>query len=205
MMYRHPSYTELDLLRETANIGSGHAATALSGLLKSPVQMRLPKVRVVPFDTLADCVGGAEKVVTAVFFQLQGDIGGSMYVLMEETGAKQLLGDLLAGDGGQEWTEMSRSALSEAGNIVAGSYLSALADFTGLKLRPSVPHLAFDMAGAVLSVGAAEIGLQADEAVMIDTAITSGDVSTYTHVILLPQPQHLSILFRAIGVTDRDR
>lgn len=206
MRFSHPSCKQLDLLRETANIGSGHAATALSKLLGTAVQMRLPNVRMVPFDRLAESVGGAETVVMAVFFQLQGEIGGSMYVLMAEQSAQQLLGDLFAlVESGRDMTAMDYSALAEAGNIVAGSYLSALSDFTGLKLFSSVPHLTFDMAGAALSVGAAEIGVSADEALMIETEIATGDISANTHVILLPQLNHLPVLFQAMGVFGHDR
>lgn len=205
MMRPHPTKTELDLLRETANIGSGHAATALSQLLGTAVKMRLPHVKVVPFDHLAEYVGGAEAVVMAIFFQLQGDIDGCLYVIMAERRAKQLLGALFDEvESGQQMTTMHYSALAEAGNIVAGSYLSALADFTGLKLFPSVPHLTFDMAGAALSIGAAQIGATTDEALLIETEVVTSDVSANAHVLLLPQPDQLSALFQAMGVSDHD-
>lgn len=201
-MFSRPSFTQLDILRETANVGAGHAATALSELLGTTVHMRVPNVRVVPFHLLAESVGGTETEVMAVYFRLQGDFGGSMYVLMEGKTAGQLLGDLFGQQlkRGRDLTAMDCSALCEVGNIVAGSYLSALSDFTGLKLLLSVPHLAFDMAGAVLSVGVIEIAVSTDEALMIDTQISTGNVSTDTHVILLPQPDNLPVLFRALGV-----
>lgn len=202
-MFSQPSYEELDILKETANIGSGQAATALSKLLGTPVRMRVPTVRVVPFDQLADSVGGAETVVLAVFFQIKGDFGGNMYVLMAEQEARLLLGEWYGEvkDKPDHLTDMDYSALAEAGNIVAGTYLSALADFTGLKFLPSVPHLTIDMAGAVLSVGAAEIGLSSDQAIMLDTAISTSDAAVSTQVILLPQPEQLPLFFQAIGVS----
>lgn len=205
MVRPQPTKSELDLLRETANIGSGHAATALSQLLGTPVKVRIPHVKVVPFDHLAERVGGAETVVMAVFFQLQGDIDGCLYVLMSEKRAKQLLGALFDEvDRGQEMTALHYSALAEAGNIVAGSYLSALADFTGLKVFPSVPYLTFDMAGAALSIGAAQIGETTDEALLIETEVTTSDISAKAHVLMLPQPEQLSALFQAMGVNDHD-
>ena len=47
--------------------------------------------------------------------------------------------------------EIARSAMEEIGNILSSSYLSALADFTGLRLNHSVPALAIDMAGAIVT------------------------------------------------------
>ena len=47
---------------------------------------------------------------------------------------------------------MEMSALNEIGNIVSGSYLSALSGLTGMKMVSSVPALSIDMLGALLSV-----------------------------------------------------
>lgn len=200
-MFEKTSSGELDILRETANIGAGNAAAALSKLIGKKVHMRVPSAEIVPFHELADAVGGAETKVLAIYFQLKGDFTGSMYVLMKEQAARQLLDDLF-GMVPQEsgFSDMHRSALAEMGNIVAGTYLSALSDFTSLVLRLSVPHLAFDMAGAVLDVGVVQVGMFADEALMVNASITASGVSADTHVILLPQPDDLPALFRALGV-----
>lgn len=204
-MFTKPSLTELDILRETANIGAGNAATALSKLLGAKVRMCIPDVRIVPFYQLSETVGGTEAAVMAVYFRLQGDFSGSMFVVMKEEAAQQLLSHLLGQPLRQSDSSMGCSALAEVGNIVAGTYLSALSDFTGLKLFPSVPHLTLDMAGAVLNVGVAEIGVSADEALMVVTEIFVGDFSANTHVLMLPQPDHLAVLFKTLGVSDYGR
>lgn len=66
-------------------------------------------------------------------------------------------------------SEMELSALSEIGNILAGSYLSSLADFTSLTMYPTVPALAMDMAGAILGYGLLQFGQMGDDALLIDT------------------------------------
>ncbi|MCG6171515.1 chemotaxis protein CheC, partial [Anoxybacillus sp. LAT_11] len=91
----------------------------------------------------------------------------------------------------------------ELGNILAGSYLSALADFTRLNLHPSVPALAIDMIGAVLSFGLLELSRVGDYAILIDTAIYDErrpDESINGHFFLLPDPESFSTIFRALGV-----
>jgi chemotaxis protein CheY-P-specific phosphatase CheC len=44
-----------DVLREIANIGSGHAATALSALLGRPVTQSVPDVRLVALAEMPSC------------------------------------------------------------------------------------------------------------------------------------------------------
>ena len=67
--------------------------------------------------------------------------------------------------------EMGTSALHELGNILAGSYLSALADLTKLQLYPSVPDVTLDMFGAVISEGLMQFSPLGDQAIVIDTSI----------------------------------
>src|SRR4051794_21079690 len=99
--------------------------------------MNVPTVSLIPFEQVADRVGGFEQVVIAVFLRVEGDAPGNMFFLIEEDSAKKLLRNLLALDGSNEgYSEMEYSALAEIGNILAGSYLSSLADFTQLYLSP---------------------------------------------------------------------
>ena len=67
--------------------------------------------------------------------------------------------------------EMGISAMQELGNILSGSYLSALSDFTGLKIYPTVPSLSVDMVGAIVSFGLIEVSHYSDEVIVIDTQI----------------------------------
>lgn len=63
---------KLDVLKEVGNIGSGNAATALSRLLNKPVDMGVPKVQMLPFEEIADKVGGNEQLVVAIFLESKG-------------------------------------------------------------------------------------------------------------------------------------
>lgn len=196
-----PTHGQIDVLREVANIGAGNAATSLSTMLGIKIGMQIPNVRVVPFHQLADPVGGVEASVVAIYFQLEGDFSGSMFVLMSEETAKDLLDTLFNRSTHKlPSNELEWSTLSEIGNIVAGSYLSALCDFTGLMVRPSIPYTTYDMAGAVLSVGVFEIGHSQDEALVIDTRLSSKHILAETYFVLLPYPNYLPVLYKALGV-----
>lgn len=195
---------ELDVLKEVGNIGAGNAATALSRLLDKPVDMAVPKVSLLPFEEVADRVGGSEQIVFAVFLRVEGEAPGNMFFIVEEASADRLLKQLLSirAEGQQGYTEMELSALSEIGNILAGSYLSSLADFTRLSMTPSVPQVALDMAGAVLSYGLVQYGEMGDSALLIETTFLEDRQELEGHFFLIPDPDSFDKIFRALGVVE---
>ncbi|MGD8191036.1 chemotaxis protein CheC [Brevibacillus ginsengisoli] len=194
---------QLDVLREVGNIGAGHAATALSKLIRKEVDMKVPQVKIISFDQIADFVGGAEEVVVTIFLRVEGDAPGNMFFIVNFDSARNLLKELMGiekADDDDIFSEMELSALQEIGNILAGSYLSSLADFTKLNLQPSVPALAIDMAAAILSYGLIELGRAGDFALTIDTAFFEGNEEVEGHFFLIPDPDSFKILFSALGV-----
>ncbi|MCS7461873.1 chemotaxis protein CheC [Paenibacillus doosanensis] len=193
---------QMDVLKEVGNIGAGHAATALSKLLDKPVDMLVPKVRIVAFEEIADSVGGAEEVVIAIFLRVEGETPGNLFFIMTLESAKKLLRSLvgIVATHDENYTDMELSALSEIGNILAGSYLSSLADFTQLSMTPTVPALAIDMAGAILSFGLIQFGQMGDHALLIDTKFLDGSEEVKGHFFLIPDPESFDKIFKALGV-----
>ncbi|WP_216827967.1 chemotaxis protein CheC [Alkalihalobacterium elongatum] len=197
----------LDVLKEIGNIGAGNAATALSTLLNRSIDMKVPSVRIVSFQEITELVGGADKVVAAIFLRLEGDAPGSMFLLVPVSEAEELIKRLL-GDPSFQLTEppfddLGLSALQELGNILAGSYLSALSDFTQLHLQPSVPAISIDLAGAILSYGLIEVSQVSDFAIVIDTEvyeIDNNDSHSSGHFFLLPDPDAFERIFKSLGV-----
>jgi chemotaxis protein CheC len=192
---------KLDVLKEVGNIGAGHAATALSRILNQPVDMSVPTVRLLPFEEIADSVGGSEQVVIAVFLRVEGDAPGNMFFIIREDSAKRLLRNLLSIETEEGvYSDMELSALNEIGNILAGSYLSSLADFTKLSMVPTVPSLAIDMAGAILSYGLLQFGQMGDAALLIETKFLEDREAVEGQFFLIPDPESFEKIFRALGV-----
>ncbi|MUG45580.1 CheY-P-specific phosphatase CheC [Paenibacillus woosongensis] len=197
---------KMDVLKEVGNIGAGNAATALSRLLNKPIDMAVPKVQMLPFEAVADKVGGAECIVLAIFLRVEGDAPGNLFFILSPEGAKKLL-HRLAGihvESEEEFSEMEWSALSEIGNILAGSYLSSLADFTSLAMTPTVPALAMDMAGAILSYGLLQFGEMGDSALLIDTTFIEDQQEVEGQFFLIPDPESFDKIFTALGVPMND-
>ncbi len=206
----HPlNSTHLDVLKEVGNIGAGHSATALSQLLNRRIDMKVPDVQIISFNDMMDIVGGIENIVVSIFLRITGDVPGSMFVILPLEEAGMFVQEILKDDSVSfltpPFSDLSLSALGEIGNILAGSYLSSLSDFTKLQMMPSVPSLCIDMAGAVIGNGLVEVSHASDSAIMIDTIMYDDDGQTPAfkgHFLLVPDPDSLSPLFYALGVAD---
>ena len=198
----------LDILKEIGNIGAGHAATALSAILNRKIDMNVPNVRVVSFEEMMELAGGAEHVVASVFLRIEGDATGSMIFILSlpvaEYFIQQMIGNQTFSIETLPHSELALSCLQELGNILSGSYLSSLSDFTRLNLYPSVPSLNIDMVGATISYGLLELSQVSDSAIVIDTVLAQDErfaESINGHFFLLPDPDSFDTIFAALGVT----
>ncbi|KAB7668660.1 chemotaxis protein CheC [Bacillus sp. B1-b2] len=201
---------KLDILREIGNIGAGNAATSLSKLLNKTIDMKVPDVQIVSFDQMMEMAGGSENIVAGVFLRLEGDVPGSMFFMLPIEQANKFIRDMI-GDSAIDlsqppYDEIALSALQELGNILSGSYLSSLSDLTNLSLYPSVPALAIDMVGAIVTYGLIELSQVSDYAIVINTELVEKDheVSKRVngHFFLLPDPDSFSTLFQSLGVQE---
>lgn len=189
-----------DVLREVGNIGAGHAASALSTMLEDEVRISVTCAQLCSFDEIADTVGGSEAVTAGVFLRMTGDLNGNMMLLLTLKSARYLAHRLLESpDEPDDFTELEMSVLAEVGNILGGSYMNALSVLTGLHLSQTVPAVAVDMAGAILDIGILMAGETFDSAILIDTTITQGQSEIEGHFFLLPDPDSMGTLFRALG------
>jgi chemotaxis protein CheC len=192
---------QIDVLREIGNIGAGNAATALSKMISKRIDMDVPKVNILEFKNVADIVGGAEIEVIGIYFKVTGDITGSIMFLLDKNSAKLLTNLLMdRNDDDSELNEMDFSALQEVGNILAGSYLSSLSALTTLKLIVSVPSLAMDMAGAILSVPVILFGQVGDKVMLIETDFNEGTKHVRGNFFLIPDEDSFEILLKSLGV-----
>jgi len=198
----------LDVLKEVGNIGAAHAATSLSQLLDRKIDMHVPNVELVSFDGMFDLAGGAETIVAGIFLRIEGDLSGSMFFVLQLDAANHFIRKLIEDEtfdfSSPEVSEIGISAMQELGNILSGSYLSALSDLTGLKIYPTVPSLSIDMVGAIVSFGLIEVSQFSDEVIVIDTQIREegikGASSVNGHFFLLPDPSSYITIFRSLGV-----
>lgn len=196
------SAEQLDALREIGNVGAGNSATALSQIINRRIDMTVPQVAIMPLDDVPNVVGGPDAMVVGVFLRVYGLAPGSVLFLLPHDSAFYLIDMLLGKERGSTKTLdfMDESALMEIGNILSGAYLNALSHFTKLTLLPSIPALAMDMAGAILSVVLVQLGQMGDHALVIETEFLSEDDGIKGHFFLIPDPGSLNTILSAVGV-----
>ncbi len=191
----------IDVLGEIANIGSGNAITALSSMLSKRVDMSVPQVRILEFNEVAAVLGGEEKLVVGIYLDLGEEVEGNIMFIIDIESAINLTNMLLGRKGnGVELDDMARSALSEVGNILASSYVNSLSALTGLRISVSVPSLAIDMAGAILSVPAIQFGYIADQVLFIETVFEEGNKTVKGNLFLLPDMDSFGKILSSLGV-----
>lgn len=196
----------IDALREIGNIGAGNAATSMATLINKRVHMDVPNVNIVTFDDMMDIVGGPEELIVAMFFKIYGDAPGSVYLILSIEEAERLIshiaGDVSLNLRSDQPNELALSALKEVGNIITGSYISALSDFININMQSSIPHLSVDMAGAILTVGLIELSQVTDYVIVINTEINDDDTNNgvHGHFFLLPDPDSFPKIFSALGI-----
>lgn len=191
----------LDALREIGNIGIGNAATALAGLLGTRVSVTVPSALFSPLEDVLAGVGGLEEPVAGVHLRIHGDIEGTVLYLFSRESAFYLIDMLLGQSRGttRELDALGRSVIAEAGNILTGAFVSAIAGITGFKILPAVPMFAFDMLGAVITASFAASGCD-DLVLLIETDFVQEAERVKGHFIMLLQPGHLEKILAALGI-----
>lgn len=192
----------MDVLKEIGNIGAGNATTAIAGMLGTSLNMFVPEVKLLDASKLGDAICPEEETIVGIFLEVSDDVTGSMMFLLKMPAAHFLVNTLMGREQNynEPFDEMDLSAMKEIGNIIAGSYLSALATMTGLKIQPSVPFIAVDMAAAILSVPAIQFGQYGDNALFISTEF-GDDVMMDGYFILMPDPESYNTIMNSLGIT----
>ena len=190
-----------DVLTEIGNIGAGNAVTALSQMINAKVDMYVPQVKMLTFQQLANVIGGEETLVAGIMLSLEGDIEGSMLFMLGSEDAHRLVEQLLGmkPQADDTFSEMEMSALSEVGNIIAGSYLSALSALTGLTITASIPYTSIDMAGALLSLPAIEYGKIGDKVLLIETQFGE-EVLGNGYFVMIPELDSYEKILTSLGL-----
>src|SRR5512133_2897756 len=162
---------QLDALREVANIGAGHAATALSTMTGGTIMISVPTINIARLEDVPTQISAPEEPVAAVLMNMLGDLTGRTLLVFPKLTAIRLAELMLRRPHGEspDLSELQQSALKEAGNILSGAYMNALSEFMGLMLLPSPPSLAVDMSRAVLTTAYLQFGSDRDDVFCVES------------------------------------
>ena len=195
---------QLDALREVANIGAGHAATALSQMINSTIMISVPTINVSRLEEVPPQISAPEEPVAAVLMHMLGDLTGRTLLVFPKPTAVRLAELMLRRPQGSstDLGEMEQSAIKEAGNILSSAYMNALSKFMGLMLLPSPPSLAIDMSTAVLTTAYLQFGSERDYVFCIESEFMMTDTAERLRgfFLLIPDTESLAKILRTVRV-----
>lgn len=202
LKFEELSLIQKDALKEIGNIGSGHAATALSQLLLEKIEMNVPNISILPLTEVSHYLGGPEELVVGIFMRVYGDSPGKMMFIFNQKDALTLVNLAMNRNLPDEKSidEVDQSVLQEISNIMAGAYLNALTKLTSLNLLSSVPAYACDMAGAIINSVLSDLGMIGDYALLVETQFNLTERKLNGHFFLFPDPGALEVIMEALGV-----
>jgi len=193
----------LDAFQEVGNIGLGNAATSLSQLLNTKVEMKVPRAGFLFFEEILPLVGGLEEVVACVYLRVEGDVPGTIVFVFKQESAFYLVDMLLGQEKGTTTMldEMGESVVKEVGNVLTGSFINAICAMTNLNIVTTVPMFAFDMLAAVLSSCFVTISNADDQVLLIETSLLQDCEQITGQFFFFADPATLDKLFLSIGFT----
>lgn len=195
------SEMQKDALKEIGNIGAGNAATAFAQFLDCKIDMTVPSVEVLSISEVPDVTGNADEDVIGILLQALGEAPASLLFIMSEDSTRHLLSNILNKEINIEnISEVEISAIKEIGNILSGSYLSALNKLTGFNLIQSVPGFAHDMAAAVISSSMIPLSQASDYTLLIETTFFAGGREIEGYFILIPHLGSLKKILDSLGI-----
>jgi chemotaxis protein CheC len=200
--YEQLNDLQIDVLREIGNIGAGNAATALATMLDEKVDISVPKVRITDFDTAVNALGGAETLTVGVLVNFMGEATGMIMFLLRMEDARNILQILVGGDPEEsgELDDLKLSAIKEIGNILGSSYINSIATLTGMSIQISIPYIAIDMAGALMSVPVIEFGSVGDKVMFIEESFIAEDNQLNSNVIMFAEMETIKTIMERLGI-----
>lgn len=193
---------QLDALREVANIGAGHAATALSQMIGGRIMISVPRITVTRLEDVPRQIDEPEEPIAAVLMHMLGDLTGRTLLMFPKPTAKRLAELMLRRPVSQheDLNELEQSAVKECGNILSAAYMNALSEFMGMMLLPSPPSLAVDMSSAVITTAYLQFTTEPSFVVCVESEFLMEEQAERLRgfFLLLPDPASLQAILRAI-------
>jgi len=163
--------------------------------------MTVPVLEIIDLDEATASLGGSENPVVGIMLTMSGDVSGIIIFVLQQKFIHAVFKTLLNKECDDiiNLDEMDVSLLKELGNILAGAYLNAMSQLTGLTIHISPPDISADMAGAIMSLPAAMFGLIGDKALIIREDFIKGEHIT-SHLIMVPEINSLNLILKRLGV-----
>ncbi len=202
--YEEMGALAIDMLKEIGSIGGGNAATALSSMLNAKVNMALPEVKILGFNAAMTHLGHPEELVAAIFVEMSGELNGIMLFILTKEFSDAIIQKMIGRPSTDfmDLEEIDMSVLTEIGNIVISSYITAMSSLCNVEVDLSVPQFTVNMQGGIMSVPIAMMGQHSDRIMMITGKFKIDGKALNSNMLLLPDVESLNVLMKKLGVID---
>ncbi|GHU46437.1 chemotaxis protein CheC [Clostridia bacterium] len=188
-----------EIIREVGNIGMGHAATALSSLLNTRVDMEIPRFRLFETGTAAEVLSRLDYGSFIVCLDVVGDVRGKIFHVMENEFAEKVVSIFFGGftPEGVDMEEIVGSMLSEIGNITSGAYVNAISELTSMFVDITPPLRLDSISQTVLTFLSEQKDTEfsekyitevSDKLVFLDNCFRFDGADVRSYLIFLPCP-----------------
>jgi chemotaxis protein CheC len=142
----------LGALEKMAQEGADNSSNALSRIVNQAVSVETIAVRAIPVEKIPEIIGSPEEMVTTVIMEVRGEVNGNIMLVYPKQSAINVADLLAKRDLGTttQLAELDKSALKESGNIIAGSFLSAISNYLQINMIETIPDIASDMLKATM-------------------------------------------------------
>lgn len=175
-----------DALTELGNIGISRAARQLSVLMNEPIRIAVPRVELCTAEEAArqlDPQGGS---LACIYQRMSGELVGRIALLLPTRDSHLLFQNLLGSSAALQGLDLrayEHEAMTEIGNILISSCVSAMADMLNMRIDVSVPHFAEASAQSLLG-DAGEVG-PGQPALLIHARLTAAERELEGAILLL--------------------
>ena len=189
---------ELEILLELGSIGAGHAATSLSEILQQKVTIDIPRISTIPPDRLSKLYHSHNMPATAVYIHLVEKVECHFLFIFEIPELKEITTlmtmNLLPKE---HQSSMELSAIEELGNILIGSFLTAISNFTGTRLVSTPPLLIGAPFDSIINDFVVKLSSVSGEALVFNTCFKpEGGYYAPTQLMIFPSPELRELLIR---------
>ncbi len=183
----HPSKFS-SFLSSLTSEGFQQAARAMTEMVGETFSVTEPKITAVKFNDIPKILGGPENDAVGIYLRIEGNFPGQIMMIIPYSKALELA-DLIMGEPigtTQSLGRLERSALAELGNLTGSFFLNAIADSSGVYVRPSPPAVIVDMVGAIMDIILATSDVLSEEVLMVQAKFIQNQRETQADFWIIP-------------------
>ncbi len=199
------SKEELNEFNLLSNMGAANAAESLSKILNKRIDLSIPEVRLTPVEKIPEVFGNLNAPYMGVLLGIEGDINGTLLLLLQENVGFELI-DMLYGTDSRSAKELSEdgvSALKELTNIIGASILNVYAEKSNMVVKPNVPTFVHDYLQSVMDTVLIMHNIEHDYAILMETAFYFEDDQIMGNLMILPETASMKVLVKGFKTNVR--